>query len=236
TSRSWRAPTWNTPVFSCSAMPRPPLLAAVHGSDADVEGRGPPGQVIVAHLGKPCTDHHPRKRPLVRPHPDGGRRGVGCRAVGAFRRATLSISSLKSIPTTRPRGPAYPARRSARSPVPQQTSTARPPGGTWTRRAVACFHRRWRPPLSTALMRSYRGAIAPNIRRTYLAFSSSEAWPRPTRSPGGRGGRHASRATEVGFARPKNLSCDLAGVRQKGGATMSTRERLGATAILAKYQ
>jgi len=75
---------------------------------------------------------------------------------------------VKSEPTTVADRPSRFSRSShdrVRSPVPQQTSNTGNSGANGTLRTVRRRHRRSNPIVINRFIMSYRGAIAPNIRR-----------------------------------------------------------------------
>src|SRR6516162_7156662 len=92
TSRIWRAPAWNTSVFSRSRIVSPPSIASPthgcgdaicslcrnrtsgsQGPSADVDGCDAREQILVPYADEACTDHHLGERFLRGPVPDGDR-------------------------------------------------------------------------------------------------------------------------------------------------------------------
>src|SRR5581483_8663923 len=89
----------------------------------------------------------------------------------AFSRASSSIGSEKSQPTTVPSGPTRRASSSARSPVPQHASSAASPGRSSARSAARARQRWCRPAVIAVFTRSYTPATRSNIVRTCAANS-----------------------------------------------------------------
>src|SRR5664280_306991 len=79
------------------------------------------------------------------------------------RLASLSISGDRSTPTTLPSGPTARLRAAVSLPVPQATSSARPPRASRAALTAARRHRSSRPPVIRVLIRSYTGAMESNI-------------------------------------------------------------------------
>src|SRR3954451_22272523 len=82
------------------------------------------------------------------------------------------MGSEKSLPTTRPSGPICRLSSRARSPVPQQMSSASEPGPTCARSTARWRHSWWSPAVIAEFIRSYTPAIRSNIPRTSVANSS----------------------------------------------------------------
>ena len=77
----------------------------------------------------------------------------------------------KSAPTTKPSLPTIPISSKEKSPVPQQTSNARPPGVQAALKAANLRQALCRERLNTQFSKSYLGAIEEKRRSTYNSFS-----------------------------------------------------------------
>src|SRR5438105_5644605 len=99
---------------------------------------------------------------------------------GAFSRASSSIPSEKSAPTTSPDDPTRCSSSIARSPVPVATSRTRSPEPTAARSAARSRQRWCRPTVITEFSRSYTRAMRSNIARTW---SSGRVPPRAAATP-----------------------------------------------------
>src|SRR5664280_529697 len=121
------------------------------------------------------------------------------------RLASLSISGDRSTPTTLPSGPTARLRAAVSLPVPQATSSARPPRASRAALTAARRHRSSRPPVIRVLIRSYTGAIESNIPVTRASGTELPAravpWRWVTRrrrpSPPGSRRRAASRRRKM---------------------------------------
>jgi len=91
-----------------------------------------------------------------------------------FSRPACSIANVKSMARTRPRKPDRFPISTERSSVPAHRSRYNPSGGAPSSSRSTAFRRQAlsRLRLSRWFSRSYRGAIAENIRRTVAAFSA----------------------------------------------------------------
>src|SRR5665811_2510690 len=98
------------------------------------------------------------------------------------RLASLSITGDKSTPTTMPSDPTARPRAAVSLPVPQATSSTRPPRASRAALTAARRHRSSRPTVIRVLIRSYTGAMESNIPVTRTSGTELPARAGPSRS------------------------------------------------------